>query len=164
MRPMLRESLIRDDDIDLDNVTLSHYRLSLIRQKDLVLKEDSAEYKLSPGEGLGTAKARDKTEEFLSQIINRLNELFITDQLTEKDLVNYAYTIRDKVSENDLVMTQIANNTPEQAMLGDFPKALEEAVMDSDDVRQNLKIQLLSDSQKIAKFAEVVFDLLKMAS
>ena len=32
--------------------------------------------------------------------------------------MNYAYTIRDKVSENEMVMKQIANNTAEQAMLG----------------------------------------------
>ncbi len=164
LRPMLRESLIREDDIDLDNVVLSHYRLSLIRQKDLILAENSPEYKLSPGEGLGTAKAKDKKEEFLSQIINRLNELFITDQLTEKDLVNYAYAIRDKVSENELVMAQIANNTPEQAMLGDFPKAIDDAVLDSSEAHQNQMMQLLSDPKKAAGFARIVFDLLKLAS
>jgi hypothetical protein len=48
--------------------------------------------KLELGEGLGKAKPQDKKEEFLSQIINRLNEVFVTDQLTDKDMVNYAYT------------------------------------------------------------------------
>ena len=86
LRPMLREMFMEEDGIDLDNVVLSHYRLSVIRQQDLKLKEDSADYKLEPGEGLGTAKAKDKHEEFLSQIISRLNELFITDHLTENGL------------------------------------------------------------------------------
>jgi type I restriction enzyme R subunit len=31
-----------------------------------VLRENTAEYKLEPGEGLGTAKPQDKKEEFLS--------------------------------------------------------------------------------------------------
>lgn len=124
LRPMLRETLLDEDDIDLNNVVLSHYRLSKIRQQDLLLKSNSEDHKLDPGDGVGTAKARDKQEEFLSQIISRLNELFITDQLTEKDLVNYAYTIRDKVSENELVMKQIANNTPEQAMQETFQRLL----------------------------------------
>ena len=106
LRPMLRETLLDEDDIDLGNVMLSHYRVAKIRQQDLVLKENSAEYKLEPGEGLGTAKPKDRQEEFLSQIIHRLNEVFVTDQLTDKDLVNYAYTIRDKVGENILVMKQ----------------------------------------------------------
>ena len=163
LRPMLRESLITEDDIDLNNVVLSHYRLSEIRRQDLKIMENTAEYKLNPGEGLGTAKAKDIKEELMSQIINRLNELFITDQLTNKDLVNYAYTIRDKVCENKKVMMQIANNTPEQAMLGDFPKAVDDAVMDSNEAHQNQMMQLLSNPSKAAGFARVVFDLLKMA-
>ncbi len=159
LRPLLRETALDDDEIDLDNVLLSHYRLSKIHQQDLKLKEDAAEY-LQPGDGLGSAKPKDKKEEFLSQIISRLNELFITDQLTEKDLVNYAYAIRDKVRENELVMKQIDNNTPEQAMLGDFPKAIDGAILDSSAAHQNQMMQLLSDPAKAAKFSRIVFDLL----
>jgi len=163
LRPMLRESIMEEDEIDLNSVELSHYRLSVIRQQDLVLEPDTGEYGLKPGEELGSAKAKDKKEEFLSQIINRLNELFITDELTEKDLVNYAYTIRDKVSENALVMSQIDNNTPEQAMLGDFSKAIDDAVMDSSDAHQNQMMQVLSDPARAKAFARVVFDLLKLS-
>lgn len=162
LRPMLRETIMDEDDIDLDNVVLHQYRLSKIRQQDLQLKEDAAEY-LKPGDALGTAKARDPKEEFLSQIISRLNELFITDHLTDKDLVNYANTIRDKVRENKLVMNQIANNTAEQAMLGDFNKAVDDAVMDSNEAHQNQMMQLLSDPEKAKGFAKVVFDLLKLS-
>ncbi len=100
LRPMLRETLMEEDSIDLSSVLLSHYRLSKIRQQDLKLQQDTGEYQLKPGEGLGTASAQDKQEEFLSHIISRLNELFITDHLTEKDLVNYAYTIRERFLHN----------------------------------------------------------------
>ena len=162
LSPLLRETLITEDDVDLDNVLLSHYRLSEIRRQDLKLQENSSnEYKLTPGDGLGTAKPKNKKEELISQIISRLNELFITDHLTDNDLVNYAYTIRDKVRENELVMAQIENNTHEQAMLGDFPKAVDNAVMDSSDAHRNQMLQLLSDPEKAAGFARVVFDLLR---
>ncbi|KKN62859.1 hypothetical protein LCGC14_0507580 [marine sediment metagenome] len=160
LRPMLRETVTDEDDVSLDNIVLSHYRLSKIRQQDLKLAEASSDYKLEPGDELCTAKPKDKKEELLSQIIIRLNELFITDELTDKDLVNYAYTIRDKISENHLVMKQIANNTPEQAMLGDFPKALIEAIMDSSDAHQNQMMQLLSDPARVDNFKRIVFDLL----
>lgn len=160
LRPMLRESMIDEDDIDLDNVILSHYRLSKIRQQDLKLQND-ADDRLEPGDGLGSAKAKDKKEEFLSQIIDRLNELFITDHLTDGDLVNYAHTIRDKVRENDLVMKQLANNTPDQALLGDFNKAVDEAIMDSSEAHKDQMVQLLSDPAKARSFARVVFDLLQ---
>lgn len=160
LRPMLRETLLDEDDIDLGNVVLSHYRVAKMRQQDLVLRENTAEYKLEPGEGLGTAKPKDKQEEFLSQIINRLNEVFVTDQLTDKDMVNYAYTIRDKVGENMLVMKQIENNSTEQALLGDFSKAIDDAILDSSEAHQNQMMQLLADPSKAANFARIVFDLL----
>jgi len=67
LRPMLRETIVDDDDIDLNAVVLSHYRLSKIRQQDLQLQENSADYKLVPGEGLGSATSKDKKAEFLSQ-------------------------------------------------------------------------------------------------
>ena len=160
LRPMLRETVVDEDDIDLDNIVLSHYRVSKIRQQTLMIKDGDTAY-LKPGDELGSAKAKDKKEEFLSQIIERLNEVFITDHLTEKDLVNYANTIRDKVRENQLVMNQIANNTPEQAMIGDFPKAVDDAVMDSNEAHHNQMMQILSDPVKSANFSRIVFDLLK---
>jgi len=134
--------------------------LSEINRQDLILHEDADQYRLHPGEGLGTAKAKDIKEEFMSRIINRLNELFFTDQLTDQDLVNYAYAIRDKVGENQQVMMQIANNTPEQAILGDFSKAIDDAIMNSSDAHRNQMMQLLSDPVKAKGFARVVFDLL----
>ncbi len=159
--PMLRESISKDDSIDLDYVVLSHYRLSKIRQQDLRIKEGSSEYQLEPNESLGTAKAKDKKEEFLSQIITRLNELFITDNLTNKDLVNYAYTIRDKISENERVMIQMANNSPEQAMKGDFTQAIDDAIMDSQEAHKEQMLQLLSDPKRHHQFVKVIFDMLQ---
>lgn len=160
LRPMLRESVVDDDQIDLGNVVLSHYRLSKIRQQRLVLKENHPDFQLEPSDELGTAKPRDHKEEFLSQIIARLNELFIADNLTDQDMVNYAYTIRDKVKENQAVMYQIANNTREQAMLGDFPRAVDDAILDSGDAHKNQMMQLLSDPKRSAEFARLIFDLL----
>lgn len=160
LRPMLREAETDEEDVDLSNVVLSHYRLSKIRQQDIRLKEDAEGYDLEPGDALGTAKAKDKQEEFLSEIVAKLNELFITDELTEADMVNYAYTVRDKVRENTLVMHQLANNTPEQAMLGDFPKAVDDAILGSSDAHQNQMMQLLSDPRKAEQFSKLIFAML----
>ncbi len=159
LRPLLREKQEEEDDIDLSNVALSHYRLSKQREQNLVM-ESAGDYSLMPGSDLGTAKPKDKKEEFLSQVLARLNELFMTDNLTDKDLVNYAYTIRDKVRENKVVMDQILNNTPEQAMLGDFPKALDDAVLDSNEAHQKQMMQILANPEVARGFARVVFDLL----
>jgi type I restriction enzyme R subunit len=134
--------------------------VSKIRQQDIQLKEDAAEYRLEPGDALGSAKAKDPKEEFLSQIVARLNELFITDELTDKDMVNYAHTVKDKVMENARVMQQISENTAEQAMLGDFSQAMDDAIMGSSNAHQNQMMQLLSDPTKAAGFAKLVFEMI----
>ncbi len=113
---------------------------------------------LTQGDELGGAKPKDRKEEFLSQIIQRLNELFITEGLTEKDLVNYARTIRDKVMENEQVMNQIRNNAPEQAKLGTYPDALMNAILDGSDVHDNQKFQLLSNEAIRQRFGVLIFD------
>ena len=161
LRPLLRERRVDEDDIDLTNVEMSHYRLSKIREQHLQLREDSEDDKLEPGNDIGSAKAKDKKEEFMSQILERLNDLFVTDNLTEKDMINYAYTVRDKLAENATVMKQIENNTAEQALLGDFPQAIDDAVMESSEAHQEMMLQYLSNPELARGFARVVFDLLK---
>ena len=161
LRPLLREKVVQEDEIDLDNVVMSHHRLSKIKQQDIKLKEDAEGYELEPGSDVGSAKAKDKKEEFMSQIVARLNELFITDELSDGDLINYAFTVRDKLTENEVVMSQIENNTADQALLGDFPQAIDDAVMDSNEAHQAMMMQYLSNPELARGFARVVFDMLK---
>jgi type I restriction enzyme R subunit len=58
-------------------------------------------------------------------------------------------------------MQQLQNNTAEQDMLGDFPKAIDDAILSSSEAQQNQMMQLLSDPSKASQFVRVVFDLLK---
>ncbi len=159
LAPLLREEAPEDDPIDLTSVGLTHYRLSKIKQQDLMLVKEGNEG-LKPGTEVGTGKAKSKQEVWLSQIIARLNELFITDGLTEKDMVNYAITIRDKVRENERVMHQVANNSPEQALLGDFAGAVDEAVMESSEAHQNQMTQYLNSPELQAKFHRLILEML----
>lgn len=158
--PLLREKTADDDPVDLSSVELSHYRLSKLRQHDLRLVKDG-ETGLSPGTHTGTGRARDKKEEWLSTIIQRLNELFVTDELTDQDMLSYAQTIRDKLRENRTVMHQIENNSAEQAMLGEFATAIDNAVMESAAAHENQMIQYLNDSKLAQGFQMLVFDMLR---
>lgn len=53
-----------------------------------------------------------------------------TTGLTDKDLINYAYTIRDKIRENERVMHQIANNAPEQAILKELQAGFQQLIFE----------------------------------
>ena len=75
-------------------------------------------------------------------------------------MVNYLHTICDKVSENKVVMNQIENNSPEQALLGDFAEAVDDAVMSSKEVHQNQMTQYLNSAELAAKFQRIIFDML----
>lgn len=160
LRPLLREADIDDDPIDLDDIALSHYRLSKIKQQNLGLVTGGAEG-LTPGAGLGSGTAKDKTEEFLSEIIRRLNDVFAGEDLTDDDMLNYARAVSDKVRENDRVMTQIASNTREQAMLGDFLKALDDAVLDSGTAHQKQQMRILTGEGTKRPFADIIYDFLR---
>lgn len=60
-------------------------------------------------------------------------------------------------------MQQIASNSAEQAMLGDFAKAIDDAVLDSSEAHRNQMMQLLSDPVKAKGFSKLFFDLLTLA-
>ncbi len=48
-------------------------------------------------------------------------------------------------------------------MLGDFSKAVDDAVMDSSDAHQSQMMQLFSDPARAQKFAKALFDLLTLS-
>ncbi|WP_064792333.1 type I restriction endonuclease subunit R [Shewanella woodyi] len=160
LRPLLREKVIEEDELDLDNVVMSHYRLSKIRQQDIQLKEDAPDYQLEPSTDIGGAKAKDKKEELLSFVLEKLNEAFANENLSDGDLINTVRKWSEKVRENETVMAQIKNNTRAQAMLGDFPVASDEAVMASSSAEQEMMLKYLSDPSTRQSVLEVMFDML----
>ncbi|PHQ58968.1 MAG: hypothetical protein COC03_07320 [Robiginitomaculum sp.] len=56
------------------------------------------------------------------------------------------------------------NNTPEQAMLGDSPRAVDDAILESSDAHQKQMLSLFSDPQKANLFKSIIFDLLSTDS
>ncbi len=158
LQPLLRESITDEDDIDLSNIVMSHYRVSKLYQQDLKLQESKAEYQLDAGGGAGTAKPKDKEEALLSQIIERLNEVFAGEDFTDKDKVNFMNTIWDKVTENEIVVKQFTNNSVDQIMLGSYPNAAEDAMFDAKGTFENMTMHLLSNPKQFKTFIRLMLD------
>jgi type I restriction enzyme R subunit len=156
LRPLLRESVDNEDDIDLTNITMSHYRVSKLHQQDLKLKEGSGE--LEAGGGGGTAKPKDQKEELLSKVINRLNEVFAGEDFTDKDMINFQNTIWDKVTENEIVVKQFSNNSTDQIMLGGYPDAAMDALFESQEAYEGMTMHLLSNPDQFKKFIRLMLD------
>jgi len=85
---------------------------------------------------------------------------FAGEGLTDDDLVNYARTVSDKVREDPRVMSQIANNTRDQAMLGDFEKAIQDAILDSGAAQQKQTNALFSTPDKFQMFKNIIYEIL----
>jgi len=156
LQPMLRESVDNEDDIDLTNIVMSHYRVSKLHQQDLKLQEGSGD--LEAGGGAGTAKPKDKEEELLSKVINRLNEVFAGEDFTDKDMINFQNTIWDKVTENEIVVKQFSNNSTDQIMLGGYPDAAMDALFESQEAYEGMTMHLLSHPDQFKKFIRLMLD------
>lgn len=162
LHPLLRLD-IAEDDVDLSDVVMTHYRLHEQREANLELGykvgEEQKHY-LSPAkEGTG-ATPKDPKTELLHEIIQRMNDLFIEDGLSEADMLNYANTIASKVSENEVVMDQLRSNTKEQAMLGQFPESINDAVIESMGIHEKMAMKVLSNEAVAKGFAGLMFDVL----
>ena len=138
--PNLKTLEITKNDIDISQIELTHYKLHKQKEESIKL---SGEEELKNGGEQGSAVARDPEKEFLSKIVEKMNSLF-EGNFTEDDVLSYARTISNKMKENDRVVQQVINNTKEQAMLGGFEIALNDAVIDSLDIHQNMATQVLS--------------------
>jgi type I restriction enzyme R subunit len=157
LHPLLREERLQDD-VDLSDVTMTHYRLSKVREQHLRLKEGEP-CPMEPTSSVGMGNPHDPKTEKLSEIINRMNSLFAGD-FTEGDALNYARTIADKVRENEKVMEQLRVNSPDQAMLGHFPQAVEDAVIQSMETHKDLAVQFLEKPEVRRGFARLLLDML----
>ncbi|MEN6671207.1 DEAD/DEAH box helicase family protein [Psychrobacter sp. B38] len=158
LQPLLRESIDNEDNIDLSNIVMSHYRVSKLHQQDLKLQESKTEYQLDNGSSAGTAKPKDQKEELLSKVINRLNEVFAGEDFTESDMINFQNTIWDKVTENEIVVKQFTNNSTDQIMLGGYPDAAMDALFESQEAYEGMTMHLLSNPNQFKKFIRLMLD------
>ncbi|NMH60995.1 type I restriction endonuclease subunit R [Alteromonas sp. MYP5] len=157
--PLLRIEVI-NEEIPLEDVVMTHYKLHKKREQDLRLVKEKEKTYLDPvREGAG-ATPREKKTEYLREIIDRLNDLFAGENFTDGDMLSYANTIRTKVEENDEAMQQVNNNTKEQALLGAFPDAINKAVIDSMGIHNDMAMKVLASKDASRRFAELMFDML----
>lgn len=140
--------------IDIGSVEMTHYSLRNKKIQSIELESGTIE-PIGPGGGV----AREQNIDTLAHIVEKMNELF-AGELTDNDKLNYATAIKDKVMENEKVVSQFMINSKEQAMLGDYPVALMEAVALSMDVHKNMATQVLSADKVREGFARLVLDMI----
>ncbi len=150
------------EGVDLSKVTLTHHRLKKQGGTALVLGEQEGEYKLDPMTAPGTGQIQDKEKTKLSEIVQKVNDLF-DGELTDDDKLIYVNNVlKGKLLESDLLMQQAMNNSKEQfsnspdlaselmnAIIDAFEAhgTMSKQALDSDKVRQGLKHILLGPAE-----------------
>lgn len=157
--PMLRQEVLEEDEIDLSQVILSHYHLKAKRTQDLKLKEDAAGYGLQGISAVGSAKAKEEKKDFLSHILEKLNDLFGTE-VTDGDKLDWLQGMASKIAENQPLMEQVRNNPRDAIMLGDYPKAVDAAVIERMDIQNGMSLDYLSRPEAANRIQSLLLDIL----
>jgi len=162
LHPLLRLDIV-EDDVDLSDVVMTHYRLHEQREADLqlgnMIGEEPKPYLTAVKEGSG-ATPKDPKTEFLNEIIQRMNDLFIEDGLSENDMLSYASTLFGKVQDDEVAVNQAKHNTKEQAMLGRFPEIVQTAIIESMETHNAMAMKALSDDAVRKGLSSIVFDMM----
>lgn len=157
--PLLRVSQLNTEDVDIGELQLTHYRLTKRKEQQLKLREEEGEYNLDPVTGVGTGKPHDPEKKKLSEIIEKLNELFGAE-ITNENQLHFANGIASRLSEDEEVMAQVRGHSPDQVMQGTFPKRVVDSVLDAMVDNEKLSEEVLSSEDKSRTFALIILRLL----
>jgi type I restriction enzyme R subunit len=159
LHPLLRTERLDDEELDLSELNLTHYRLNKQNEQSIRLGEEQGEYGLQPVSEVGTGKPKDPKKERLAEIIDRLNDLFGTE-VDDRDQLQFADNLADRMSRDEGVVDQIRSHTPEQVMHGRFPRLLEQIVLDAMSDHEELATKALETDDNLNGLAWAVLRLM----
>jgi type I restriction enzyme R subunit len=117
------------EGIDLSKVVLTHHTLKNLGKRALPLAEGDKP-KLEPITEAGSGSVQAKQKAWLSEIIQKVNELFEGDLTDQDKLVYVNQVIKGQLLESKTLQQQAANNSKEQfANSPDLTTELVNAIM-----------------------------------
>lgn len=163
LHPLLRLDRLEQDDVDVGELQLSHYRLSKRAEHQLRLNEEGGELTLKPGSDVGSGKPHDPEKKRLSEIIEALNDIFGAE-VSDDDQLQFLTGIAQRISRQGDVMAQVNNHSVDQVMHGLFPKRVLDTVLDAMTDHEKLSLEVLDNETKSRAFALVILKMLKSAA
>lgn len=163
LHPLLRSDRLQQDDVDVGELQLSHYRLSKRAEHQLRLSEEKGEYTLKPGSDVGSGKPHDPEKKRLSEIIDALNDIFGAET-QDDDQLHFATGITQRLLRQDDLMAQVNSHSVDQVMHGLLPKRVVDTVLDAITDNEKLSLSVLDNETKSRAFALVILKMLKAAA
>ena len=161
--PLLHVDRLLQDNVDIGELQLTHYRLSKQAEHRLRLSEEDGEYSLDPASAVGSGKPHDPEKKRLSEIIEALNDIFGAE-VSDDDQLQFLTGIAQRISRQEDVMAQVNNHSVEQVMHGLFPKRVLDTVLDAMTDHEKLSLEVLDNETKSRAFALVILKMLKTAA
>jgi type I restriction enzyme R subunit len=157
--PLLRVDRLEQDDVDLGELHLSHYRLAKHAEHQLRLSEGTGQCGLDPASAVGSGKAHDPEKKRLSEIIEALNDIFGAE-VSDDDQLQFLTGIANRISRQEDVMAQVNSHSVEQVMHGLFPRRVLDTVLDAMTDHEKLSLEVLDNETKSRAFALVILKML----
>ena len=161
LHPLLRSDRLTQEDVDVGELQLTHYRLNKHAEQQLRLDDAEGEYGLKPGSGVGTGKPHDPEKKRLSEIIEALNEIFGAE-VSDEDQLQFLTGIAQRISRQQDVMAQVNSHSVDQVMHGLFPKRVLDTVLDAMTDHEKLSLEVLDNETKSRAFALAILKMLKV--
>ncbi len=137
------------EGIDLSKVVLTHHKLKDQGKRTLALGESEGEYRLQPMTDSGGGQVQDKEKVLLSEILQKVNDLFEGELTDEDKLVYVNNVIKGKLMESEVLAEQARNNTKAQfAASPNLDAELMNAIIEAFEAHQIMSRQAL-DSETV---------------
>ena len=136
------------ETVDLSKVRLTHHTLKDRGRQPMIISEGPPP-PLLPVSEAGGGSLQERQRAHLSEIIEKVNDLFAGDLTDQDKLVYVNDVLKGKLLESETLQEQAANNSKQQfASSPDLRKEIERAIMAVLDAHTAMSTQALS-SQKI---------------
>ncbi len=148
------------EQVDLSGISLTGYDILPGTGGPAGDDDEDADLVLRPV-GAGGGDTTGKTPLYLQEIIERLNGIF-GDAAPIEDQASFVNQIAAITRENAVVAAQVAENPKDQALKGNLPGAVQQAVVRAMTSNTSLATLLLKeDRQGIGMLTSMIYDMLK---
>ena len=134
---------------DLSKVVLTHHKLKDQGQRTLAIGDNEDVHKLEPMTETGGGQVQDKQKVLLSEIVQKLNDLFDGELSDDDKLIYVNNVLKGKLLESEQLVQQAMNNSKGQfANSPDLDGELLNAIMDALSAHNTMSKQAL-DSERV---------------
>ncbi len=150
------------EGVDLSQVVLTHH--SLKNKGHQAMNPASGEYpKLNPMGEAGTALVREKLQARLSEIIEKVNDLFKGELTDNNKLVYVNDVLKGKLLESETLTKQASSNTKEQfANSPDLKREILSAVINALDAHTEMSTQAINSEDVQRGLKEILLGPAKL--